>query len=165
MQSGSTSTFHRTPGNLITFKPFHHVIRLYTYSASKSAAPQYILTPTYTTVQLLFSSHALLLEGVRTIVIPHGKVYAITTAGLPTSPHVSHADQIAPLGRYGVVLDAGSSVSLHIPKWTVSKVVADQLKGDARPHLSLAEQPQSQGICNRCATTQSARHRNGQEVD
>lgn len=68
------------------------------------------------TICTLSPLHALLLAVVPTLVIPHGKVYV----ALCTPHHVSHADEVRYIGRYGVVLDAGSSVSTFATsKWVL----------------------------------------------
>lgn len=43
--------------------------------------------------------------------------------------------------------------------------MSDQLKGDARPYISLAEQPQSQAESERRAITKSSGNKDRQEVD
>jgi hypothetical protein len=64
---------------------------------------------------------------------------------------VLDANKTLRVGRYGVVLDAGSSVSTCYPQY---RVLSDTLKGDTRPHIPLAEQPQSEREGERGETTQ-----------
>ena len=95
-------------------------------SLSSQHSPSTSLVDSYSSISLvalLYTSHILsyfarssLLHAAfyvtQGLAISDGKVYAITPSCLPLAPLACDAYQVSFTGRYGVILDAGSSVCI-----------------------------------------------------
>jgi hypothetical protein len=93
--------------------PFTSLVNL--SSSSVPAQRVYCLFSSSQFSRNRLSLHALHLGVVPYLADSHGKVYALSSAKRPTLQHGLAANRLRSTGRYGVVLDAGSSVSRVYP--------------------------------------------------